>query len=91
MTIGGFVSVANLSWQSTSIGTHSLRCGFINGSEKTNALAFGGCESMGCSLRIPYTKAIRLRPRKSVSPLQVCFVNGRFGFNILLIKLPEEN
>ncbi|XP_030922819.1 15-cis-phytoene desaturase, chloroplastic/chromoplastic [Quercus lobata] len=71
MTIGGFVSAANLSCQSTLTGNQTLRCGFLNNSVKTNALAFGGCESMGHSLRIPHTKAIRLRPRKGVSPLQV--------------------
>nr|XP_023880331.1 15-cis-phytoene desaturase, chloroplastic/chromoplastic [Quercus suber] len=71
MTIGGFVSAANLSCQSTLTGNQTLGCGFLNNSVKTNALAFGGCESMGHSLRIPHTKAIRLRPRKGVSPLQV--------------------
>ncbi|KAK7847305.1 15-cis-phytoene desaturase [Quercus suber] len=70
MTIGGFVSAANLSCQSTLTGNQTLGCGFLNNSVKTNALAFGGCESMGHSLRIPHTKAIRLRPRKGVSPLQ---------------------
>ena len=90
MTIGGFVSAANLSCQSTLTGNQTLRCGFLNNSVKTNALAFGGCESMGHSLRIPHTKSIRLRPRKGVSPLQVRFVIWRFGFKILLTKLPEK-
>jgi hypothetical protein len=77
------------------IENHTLksapRCGFLTGSERTNALAFGGCESMGHSLRIPCTHSYRLRTRKGVSPLQVCVCKGKFGFKISLIKLPGES
>lgn len=77
------------------IENHTLksapRCGFLTGSERTNALAFGGCESIGHSLRIPCTHSNRSRRRKGVSPLQVCFWKGKFGFKIILIKLPGES
>ncbi|KAF5465128.1 hypothetical protein F2P56_015159 [Juglans regia] len=75
MALCGCVSAANLSWQNTVIENHSLktapRCGFLKVSEKTNALAFGGSESMGHSLKINYPHAVGLRPRKGVYPLQV--------------------
>ncbi|KAG7995292.1 hypothetical protein I3843_01G102300 [Carya illinoinensis] len=79
MAICGCVSAANLCWQTTVIENHSLktspRCGFLKVSEKTNALAFGGCESMGHRLKIKYPRAVGLRPRKGVYPLQVVCVD----------------
>ncbi|KAG6731009.1 15-cis-phytoene desaturase, chloroplastic/chromoplastic [Carya illinoinensis] len=79
MAICGCVSAANLCWQTTVIENHSLktspRCGFLKVSEKTNALAFGDSESMGHRLKIKYPRAVALRPRKGVYPLQVVCVD----------------
>lgn len=84
MAICGCVSAANLRWQTTVIENHSLktapRCGILKVSGKTNALSFGGSESMGHSLKIKYPRAVGLRPRTGVCPLQVCFLEGKFCF-----------
>lgn len=82
MTICGCVSAASLSWQTIVSENQNWksapRCGFHKSSEKTNALAFGCGEFMGYSLRSQYIPTMGLRPSKGISPLQVCFLQGKF-------------
>lgn len=72
----GCVSAANLSLQSSfvdirKLGSSPRRC-FQMGSQKVEALTFGGSEFMARSLRIPCSSTICKGQRKGAIPLKVC-------------------